>query len=368
MDLQQILILLGVLALGILIGHGVWSSRREKAQFEKSAQQFERQQVRSPHTHHFQQSEQPYPPQAHQGMSQQTSSEYPPQAPQAQRHYAPQSQYGYSQVQAEVSREVPHSVEPEMPYQTHLPLEDEVSSQAQVERRVENIKITLPNATVHSANVTSANTRQVESVASYEKAPTTAEQPRYAASSAVEMRAQVQTTQAEAAPQPEPEAPAVKVETKVQTVEEKPAVVEESLVATTKKPEFIMLYVVAPENRQFYGTHINEVLEDLGFIFGEYNIYHRHLDVNMVKSPVIFSVANMVQPGTFDPNNFDNFATIGLTLFMRLPSPGNDIVNFRMLCCAAETLAEKLNGFILNDKREIFTDEHRSEYLQLLRS
>ncbi|MFC0322880.1 cell division protein ZipA [Gallibacterium melopsittaci] len=350
MDLQQILILLGVLALGILIGHGVWSSRREKAQFEKSAQQFERQHIRSSHANHFPQQDSTYPPQQH-GVHQQSTTEYPPHS--ASYQHTASAQHGYSQT--EMTREtVQRSVEYEAPYQAHLPLEEEATAQ-QVERRVENIKITLPN----SSNSVSMN--QVESTR-YESTQTVAEpQQRYAdTTSAVEKRAKAT------------------MENTVEKYEESASVVEEANSATesavetvtenNKKPDFIMLYVVAPENRQFYGTHINEVLEDLGFIFGEYNIYHRHLDVNMVNSPVIFSVANMVQPGTFDPNNFDNFATIGLTLFMRLPSPGNDIVNFRMLCCAAETLAEKLNGFVLNGNREIFTDESRNEYLQLLRS
>ncbi|OBX03458.1 cell division protein ZipA [Gallibacterium genomosp. 3] len=353
MDLQQILILLGVLALGILIGHGFWSSRREKAQFEKSAQQFERQQIRSSHqqNHHFETQAQGYPPQQ-QGMYQQQTPEYPPQA--SAEHYTQQAQYGYSQ--NNMAREMPqqHRIEPEEPYQTHLPLEEDISTA--VERRVENIKITLPN----SPTATTATYTTEPAVA--QTATPSVEPNQATVTSAVEMRAQVQQPTIERYVEPEPEP---KVEVKQGGVE---STAVETVEQSQKKPEFIMLYVVAPENRQFYGTHINQVLEELGFLFGEYNIYHRHLDVTIASSPIIFSVANMVQPGTFDPNNFDNFATIGLTLFMRLPSPGNDIANFRMLCRAAETLAEKLNGFVLNDKREIFTDDNRNEYLQLLRS
>lgn len=342
MDLQQILILLGVLALGILIGHGIWSSRREKAQFEKSAQQFERQQIRtSQQAHHFQQQAQVYPPQAQQNGAT-THADYPPQASSSQHYYAQQAQAAYTE--RAMSKNPTQTMTQEPPYQVNLPLEEE---HAQAEQRVENIKITLPQTNHDNINEETAVQRQ-EYVQQQ---------------SAVEMRAHAQQIQEE---QSEPAVVAQESQSEEKVAETQSVTAENA--GAQKKPEFIMLYVVAPENRQFYGTHINEVLEDLGFIFGEYNIYHRHLDVNMVKSPVIFSVANMVQPGTFDPNNFDNFATIGLTLFMRLPSPGNDIVNFRMLCCAAETLAEKLNGFILNDKREIFTDEQRDEYLQLLRS
>ncbi|MFC0309963.1 cell division protein ZipA [Gallibacterium trehalosifermentans] len=330
MDLQQILILLGVLALGILIGHGIWSSRREKAQFEKSAQQFERHK-RSTSTSQFS-------PQGSSYSSQQSGI-----LPQSiDNSLSSQHEDSPVNITGEIVQSE-RSVEQDIPYQASLPLEEDITEPS-VERQVENIKITLPNS---QNGIETDNKSMPNNVV---------EQQRDSDMLFVDSEDRATETVAQE----------VKTEQNLavnNTVEPK-----ETVSYNQQKPEFIMLYVVAPENRQFYGTHIHAVLEELGFIFGEYNIYHRHLDVNMVNSPVIFSVANMIQPGTFDPSNFDNFSTVGLTLFMRLPSPGNDIVNFRMLCCAAETLAEKLNGFVLNGHREIFTDESRDEYLELLRS
>ncbi|WKS98072.1 cell division protein ZipA [Gallibacterium anatis] len=353
MDLQQILIMLGVLALGVLIGHGVWSSRREKAQFVKSAQQFERQH-RPPHS----------PQQAQASVYGQDAQT--PHNPYSQ-NVAPVTrqpqQVNYGMAQQPMQQPV-DSVQPmaqPSPYQTQLPLDEQEtiapSYEERTARSVESIKITLPNSTTQTQtnNVETVKMNaSVQNSVSYEAPKESVAEP----ISQVEARAVYQQQQ-ESAVQAEPEQPQQRVAT-----EEQSSVIANE--ASQKKPDFIMLYVVAPENRQFYGVHIQEILEELGFIFGEYNIYHRHLDVNMVKSPIIFSVANMVQPGTFDPNNMENFSTIGLTLFMRLPSPASDIVNFRMLCRAAETLAEKLNGFVLNDKREIFDDNSRDRYLQML--
>ena len=40
MDLNTILIILGVIALLALIAHGIWSNRREKSQYFKNANTF----------------------------------------------------------------------------------------------------------------------------------------------------------------------------------------------------------------------------------------------------------------------------------------------------------------------------------------
>ncbi|MGY6771723.1 cell division protein ZipA [Gallibacterium sp. ZY190522] len=355
MDLQQILILLGVLALGVLIGHGVWSSRREKAQFVKSAQQFERQ-------HRPPQSPQQAQASVY-GQDVQTShNAYSPNAAPVTRQ-SQQTNYGMVKEPMQQSVDTVQPMTQPSPYQTQLPLDEQETITPNYEERtarsVESIKITLPNSTTsnHLNNTETVKMNaSVQNTVSYEAPKETVSE----SISQVEVRAAYQQQQ-ENAVQAEPNQPQQRVVTEEQS----------SVIANEppqKKPDFIMLYVVAPENRQFYGVHIQEILDELGFIFGEYNIYHRHLDVNSVKSKVIFSVANMVQPGTFDPNNMENFSTIGLTLFMRLPSPANDIVNFKMLCRAAETLAEKLNGFVLNDKRELFDDNSRDYYLQILGS
>ena len=129
-----------------------------------------------------------------------------------------------------------------------------------------------------------------------------------------------------------------------------------------RTPDFIMLYVVAPENREFNGGRLAQALDGLGFIFGDQHIYHRHLDLTAA-SPVLFSVANLQQPGTFNPYDMDNLVTVGIAIFMQLPSPGNDIVNLKTMIRAARSLADELGGFVLTDKQEIFNDHAEQEYL-----
>ena len=51
---------------------------------------------------------------------------------------------------------------------------------------------------------------------------------------------------------------------------------------------------------------------------------------------------------------------------MRLPSAGNDRVNLKMMIRAAHNLADELNGFVLTEQQELFTNEAEAEYLARL--
>ncbi|MCK3655844.1 hypothetical protein A4G19_08755 [Pasteurellaceae bacterium Macca] len=130
----------------------------------------------------------------------------------------------------------------------------------------------------------------------------------------------------------------------------------------TAEENIITLYVVAAEGQLFFGEQVVQQLESLGCQYGEYQIFHRHLDSTST-SPVVFSVANMMQPGIFDLNYIAEFQTVGLVFFMHLPSVGNDLINLRTMILTAESLAQNLGGFVLNDQQQLFDDASRQDYL-----
>ena len=59
----------------------------------------------------------------------------------------------------------------------------------------------------------------------------------------------------------------------------------------------------------------------------------------------------------------DNFFTIGVAIFIQLPSVGNDRTNVKMMIRAARTLADDLGGYVLTDQQEIFDDQAEQELL-----
>ncbi|MDY2946807.1 cell division protein ZipA [Mannheimia varigena] len=144
------------------------------------------------------------------------------------------------------------------------------------------------------------------------------------------------------------------------------APVEESEVVQTEQEEspFVTLYVYAPQNEPFRGDYVVHYLEEVGLRFGEHQIFHRHQHIDDSLSPIIFSAANLMNPGTFDLHNITNFSTAGLVLFMQLPTEGNDIVNMKLLLSNAEHLASSLGGYLYDDAQQPFSEESRQRYMQ----
>ncbi|MDD0823265.1 cell division protein ZipA [Mannheimia sp. AT1] len=153
-------------------------------------------------------------------------------------------------------------------------------------------------------------------------------------------------------------------EPKADIIAEPIEVKAEEQVAVQEENPFVTLYIYAPQNEPFPGDFVVHYLEEVGLRFGEHQIFHRHQHIDDSLSPIIFSAANLMNPGTFDLHNIANFSTVGLVLFMQLPSEGSDIANMKLLINNAEHLAESLGGFLYDDAQQPFDDQSRQRYMQ----
>lgn len=155
----------------------------------------------------------------------------------------------------------------------------------------------------------------------------------------------------------------------LQQSEQSTQIIEPALQAPIEKGfpnNMVTLYIVAPENQHFSGPAIAHHLDVLGFRFGEYNIFHRHQHIDNTAGEVLFSIANMMQPGTFDLAKIEQFSTAGLVMFMYLPTVGNDLVNLKIMMRTAENIAQSLGGFVLDDQQRLFDEHIRQSYLARL--
>ncbi len=116
-----------------------------------------------------------------------------------------------------------------------------------------------------------------------------------------------------------------------------------------KSEMIIALYVITKNEMGFTGTDVLTVLEELGLKYGKMSIFH-HYGVGELKvQEPVYSVANMVEPGIFDPQYMSNFNTSGLVLFMRLPGPFGGRVAFELLLNHAQRIAESLDGILMDE-------------------
>ena len=126
---------------------------------------------------------------------------------------------------------------------------------------------------------------------------------------------------------------------------------EDEPVLTEEPEEVIVLHVTG----QIEGTILLQQMTELGFKFGEFDIFHRHVDT-AGNGAVLFSLANMFNPGTFNIDMLETFQTEGVALFLALPIKSNSLQAFTMMHNAAAKLAQAVpHGQVLDEHRNPLT-------------
>lgn len=131
--------------------------------------------------------------------------------------------------------------------------------------------------------------------------------------------------------------------------------------------DVLVLHVVAREGQVLAGAELLPCLLELNFKYGDMEIFHRHED-NAGNGKVLFSLANMLKPGTFDPDTMEQFNTHGIVLFMTLPCHGEAVMNFSLMLNSACQLADDLNALVLDGQRQLWSDATKAQYLARIRA
>ncbi len=117
-----------------------------------------------------------------------------------------------------------------------------------------------------------------------------------------------------------------------------------------KIERIVTLFIATRAGELLGGADVVVAAEKAGLQFGDMGIFHRLVSGKTAEGPV-FSMANMVKPGSFDMSKLDALQTPGVTLFMTLPGPLPALDAWEMLLPTAQRLAELLDATVLDEER-----------------
>lgn len=120
--------------------------------------------------------------------------------------------------------------------------------------------------------------------------------------------------------------------------------------------EVVVINVLAKAGQDFQGTALKELFEACGLELGDMDIYHRHEEADTT-SPVQFSVANAVEPGTFRPADMPSLSTPGISFFMSLPGPSNALQAFDFMLETAQCVVRNMGGDLKDERRSVMTPQ-----------
>lgn len=130
--------------------------------------------------------------------------------------------------------------------------------------------------------------------------------------------------------------------------------------------EVIIINVMAKTGTSFEGYELLPVLQLQGMRLGDMSIFHKHSGSN-ASGTVLFSMANMVKPGTFDLASMETFTTPGVSFFLQLPNKYGNMACFDQMLTAANALKHSLDGEVKDENRSVFTRQTMEHYRQRIR-
>lgn len=116
--------------------------------------------------------------------------------------------------------------------------------------------------------------------------------------------------------------------------------------------QIIKFLIKAAPGKYFFGDNILGATDVVGMKFGHMNIFHHYGVAGMESVKSIFSLASLYEPGYFEPDKMETYQTRGLTLFMQLPAPIDNIQAFDLMQETAMRLADLLQGEIWSSMHE----------------
>ena len=130
--------------------------------------------------------------------------------------------------------------------------------------------------------------------------------------------------------------------------------------------EVLIINIMAAKGEMFNGSELLDIVLKCGLRYGSMDIFHRYSDTKG-EGALLFSMANMVRPGTFDLDAMEEFTTPGVSLFMTLPIDADSMQSFDLMVETAQAISQTLQGELKDEQRSAMTKQTLEHSRQRIR-
>ncbi len=145
-----------------------------------------------------------------------------------------------------------------------------------------------------------------------------------------------------------------------------PAPVVESAPLMVLPEKIVTIRLLCRDKRGFPGDDLVLALRENGLRHGRFGIFHHYIGDAVESDPgvvPVFSVASLIEPGSFDLTRLRNDVFPGVSLFLGLPGPLESVAAFDAMVAAARALAGQLGGDLVDEQGSTLSIQ-RERYLR----
>lgn len=131
--------------------------------------------------------------------------------------------------------------------------------------------------------------------------------------------------------------------------------------------KLVILHVIARRPLKFNGKAVQNLCKEFDLELDDLYIFNKNVERFSGKK-ALYSIVNMVKPGTFDADGMHDFETPGLSFILSLPGPEEGLRAFNIMLEDARKFSERLNGDLLDESRNRLNPQmtaHLQEDIQL---
>lgn len=114
--------------------------------------------------------------------------------------------------------------------------------------------------------------------------------------------------------------------------------------------KIVTVYLAARAGEKLNGADIVVAAEKAGLVYGHMGVFHRLVERYPERGPV-FSMANIMKPGSFDMTAIQSLETPAVAFFLTLPAPVPALEAWDTMLPTVQRMGELLDGVVLDEQR-----------------